>query len=566
MDFSEKYYRPYLKTLDELGFCTLPLLADGKILSLGQLYEDKFGNSVGKGLHATHNSSPAEHALAVSEEIKAIVNDAVKGILPDYEYFIGHYMVKGAQSPDEFRLHQDWNIVDESHYNTYQIWIPLKLTYPMNGGLFVVPGSHKFFGNYRSGSYDIPRISYDQNIARATTDIIVPPGNAIIYHNALFHGSYPNKTDEERVAVIVNYRQKSAQTYYFHRNAANRTTDLYDIDAAALIGNLPRLEKNEIPSLPFVGQLPFSEIINESIGSNDILREFKSRFGDIPATQIKQLHVTKDRGLEDKLNSDGFAVVDLLGYETVNKLRAKYNEHFGDLDRAPGRFTTLQHTNIATRNLMHEYIVGQMESPLSLYFEDFVIPVSQFYTKKAHTSGDIDLHADSTLLLNHQLEPHYAIWIPLQDVDSNSGTLTVIPRSHLFRNAFFSGSLGGYHSEHMDWLRQFELPMTLKAGQAVIFDNNLLHNSTANKTDADRICITFRMTHCASSYYSFVSKAENDIELWEEKPDYYMTTEWDGESEVSTGRYMGEMKNSRIRRGRDELKEILERQESGDIL
>ena len=558
MDFSKTYYPPFLNALDDLGFCTLRLFEDKQIAQLRQLYEDKFGGTIGQGLHATHNSNPAKHALAVSEEIKAIVDETLQAVFPEYDYFIGHFMVKGAQSPDEFRLHQDWNIVDETKYNTYQVWIPLQLTYPSNGGLFVVPGSHRFFANYRSGSYDIPRIQYDSNIRYASTDLMVPPGNAVIYHNALFHGSYPNRTDEARMAVIVNYAEKLANTYYFHRNEAKHITELYTIDAAALVGDLPRLEKNEVPSLSLAGQLPFSDIRNEEISSADMVEKYRSVFGDVPATQIKQLHIAADPELETRLNTDGYAVVDLLDEHDLRKFREEYDRHFGQLDRTPGRFTTLQHTDVTTRKQMHDFIVREVDAPLRKFFKDFVIPVSQFYTKKAHTSGDIDLHADSSLLLNHQLEPHYAIWIPLLDVDANLGTLTVIPRSHLPKNVFFSGSLGGYHQPHMDWLRQLEVPLVLKAGQAVIFDNNLLHNSTANRTDTDRVCFTFRMTHSASSYYSFVAKGEGGIDLWEEGFDYYMAADWDGDGRKSTGRHKGEMKYSRIHPEKNELQKILE--------
>lgn len=557
MESLKTYYPPFLNALDELGFCTLRLFDENQINRLRQLYNSYFGSSVGQGLHATHNSNPVEQALAVSDEINAIVGGTLQDLFPDYDFFIGHFMVKGAKSPDEFRLHQDWNIVDETKYKTYQVWIPLELTYPSNGGLFVVPGSHRFFGNFRSGSYDIPRIAYDDNIRHVSTDIIVPPGNAVIYHNALFHGSYANKTNKERIAVIVNYKQKNAPTYYFHYNETAHVTDLYAIDTKALVQDLPRLEKNQSPELPLAGHLPACEVKNASIRSVDLLEKYQSYFGTVPAMQVKQLHLTNERALEEELNKEGFAVIDLLNESEQNTFKQFYDAHFGQLDRTPGRFTTLQHTDIETRNKMHAFIVQEIQEPLRRFFKDFVIPVSQFYTKKAHTSGDIDLHADSTLLVNHQLEPHYAIWVPLLDIDASMGTLTVIPRSHLPKNVFFSGSLGGYHHGHMDWLRTLEVPLRLKAGQAVVFDNNLLHNSTANSTDVDRVCFTFRMTHHASLYYSFVAKDNDSIELWEEEFNHYMVADWDGDSKKSIGQNKGQMHFSKRLPPKNELVQIL---------
>src|SRR5205807_2339126 len=158
-------------------------------------------------------------------------------------------------------------------------------------------------------------------------------------------------------------------------------------------------------------------------------------------------------------------------------------------------FTTLQHTDMQTKKSIHEFIVANTQRALCGLFKDFIVPVSQYYTKKAFTTGDIDLHADSTLLINHQLEPHYAIWVPLVDVNETNGCLTVIPQSHKDQQMIYGGSFRGRQEDHREWLRQFEVPIHLKAGQAIIFDNNILHNSTSNSTSEDRICFTFRMTH-----------------------------------------------------------------------
>lgn len=556
---SNRNYQPYLESLDKLGFCTFPVFSETQVEQLLALYRTHFMDKQVVGLNATHNSNPVEQSLAVSLAIKDVVNESLKQVFPDYDYFVGHFMVKAPQAPYEFCLHQDWNIVDETRHKTYQVWIPLQITYPANGGLFVVPESHRFFGNYRSGSYGIPFLADDANIRALSTDVIVPPGNALLYHNGLFHGSYPNRTDDLRIAVIVNYVQKGAPTFYFHKNTAMGRTDLYSITGESLVRNLPSLEKGMVPQglLP-ESSVPLCPIDNKTITTADLVAKYAEKVGQKGALQVKQLHIAHKPGLEDELNREGYTVVDLLTEEEVRFFRTEYDRQFGNLDRTPGRFTTLQHTDARQKKRVHDFIVKHVDVPLKRFFSDFIIPVSQFYTKKAHTSGDIDLHADSTLLLNHQLEPHYAVWIPLIDVDAGNGTLCVVPRSHRVRTAFFGGSIGGYHHEHLDWLRRFEVPVALKAGQAVIFDNNLLHNSTANQTGTDRVCFTFRMTHWASQYYSLVAEAEHDnFGVYEEGHDYYMAETWNGDSRHSNGRYRGAIKNSRTRVAKDELEKIL---------
>lgn len=546
MTDSNKNYQPFLDALDALGFCSFRVFDDAIIRQLRDLYQLHFATREISGLYASHNSNPAEKGLAVSHAIRDIVSGVLDDVLPDYEFFLGHFMVKGAHENKAFALHQDWNIVDESKHKSYQIWIPLQLTYAANGGLYVVPGSHRFFNNHRSGSYSIPVVQNWEGMSRIATDIIVPAGNVVMYHNGLFHASHPNTTDDIRMAVIVNYVQKSAPTYFFQKNEAKATTDLYSVTGDSLIAHLPDLEKGIVGAdLPPAGSMPLSPIDNHAVTYRDLEQHYDALFRSA-APQVKQLHVAKDPALELELDQKGYKVIDFLNEGEVLDFRSKYNSLFRDLDRTPGRFTTLQHTDNATKKSIHQFIVQHTKRAMDELFRDYIIPVSQYYTKKAHTSGDIDLHADSTLLLNHQLEPHYAIWVPLVDVDERNGCLTVIPGSHRYQRAIYGGSFRGRQESQKELLRHSELPIRLRAGQAVIFDNNLLHNSTANSTDQDRICFTFRLTHTASDYYSFICQdpARRDLDIYLESHDYYMNDMWDGEGDRITGRHRGTMRDA----------------------
>lgn len=557
-----KNYQPYLESLDKLGFCTFKLFEDADIAALRELYNHHFASKEMVNLYASHNSNPIAKSLSINNSIKEIVSPKLQHVFPDYRYFIGHFIVKGGNTEREFSLHQDWNIVDESKERSYQIWIPLQLSYSTNGGIFVVPGSHLFFNNFRSGSYGIPVVPFDEKVEPLVTDITIPAGNVLAYHNGLFHASHPNRTSEDRIAVIANFVEKKAATYYFHKNSQTKSTELYGISGETLIQFLPDLEKGVVDtSLELKSTMPQCLVNNDAITSKDIEREYRLMFGDIPSPQLKQLHILKDAKLEEQINKEGYAIVDFLSGDEIENFKSEYFKRFGFIDRNPGRFTTLQEVSVVEKQQVHQFIVQNVQNPLSRWLKDYIIPVSLFYTKKAFTSGDIDLHADTSLLLNHQLEPHYAFWVPLIDVDETNGTLTVIPKSHRIQRAFFSYSLGGYHKEHLDWLRQFETPLKLKAGQAVIFDNNLLHNSTSNLSSFDRLCFTFRVTHNASQYYSFFSEntlGNEDVEVSEENQDYYMNDSWDGNAMQITGKHIGTFRKGLTRVTRKELEKILD--------
>ena len=268
-------YQSSLQTLDKFGFCTLSVFDEAEIQLLQNLYQNNFGNHDVKNLYATHNSNPIDQSLQVSNQIQSIVSQKLLPVFPDYKYFTGHFMVKAANANHEFALHQDWNIVDESQYKSYQIWIPLQPTYPANGGMFVVPCSHRFFNNYRSGSFDIPRIPFNDKFKPIITDLRVAPGEILVYQNALFHGSYGNTTNDNRVVVIANFVEKRAPTYYFHKSTTAQQAQLYPITGETLIRNLPLLEKGGLPdSFSLAETLPVGTLNNATITPDDVVTNY----------------------------------------------------------------------------------------------------------------------------------------------------------------------------------------------------------------------------------------------------------------------------------------------------
>jgi hypothetical protein len=310
-----------------------------------------------------------------------------------------------------------------------------------------------------------------------------------------------------------------------------------------------------------VDTMPVNRIPNSSITSLMLKEKFHETFGyDAVPSECKQVHLLNDAKLEQQVSKYGYTVVDLLTPEEVKEIKQGYDNFFPSIDRTPGRFTTLEHSTYENKVAVHQFLTEQLKCALGALFRNYEVPVSQFYTKKAHTSGDIDLHGDTTLLLNSHLEPHYALWCPLMDVDENNGTLTVIPYSHRVFNTIFTNTVPWPFAEHREWMRQFEKPLTLKPGQAVLFDNNVLHNSTPNSTDTDRVCVALRITNKKAQYYSFYkpNRDKDDMEVYAQAHDYYMNRIWNGDQQrPSTGKLIGTMNLPNKHISRNDLLTIL---------
>ncbi len=536
----------YKEALGSLGFCLLPLLDESQVSQIKAVYEQYFHGNKVSGLIATHSLMTAEQSIEVSRRLAEITVPALDKVFEDFEYFVGGFMVKEGNCEGELALHHDWNLVDESRYASYHIWIPLEMSHSQNGGMIVLPGSHLFFGNMRSGSYGIPGVPRDEKLRQYTTDMNIAPGMGLVFHDALFHASFPNRSDQDRVAAVITIRDKRAASLYYHKNEVENCTDIYTINEDIFLRNLNILENGNPPEQYLsIEKVAACAIDTGAISADDLSKKFEE------ATGIKdgdfepfQLHLLTDKGMERNLWRDGYVVFDLLDSNTVERLAATYEEKFSGIKSDTGRFSTLENMPYDKRMHYHDYILSEIGPALDRYFKNYNVPCATYFSKLAHSAGVLTWHTDASLLLNAHLEPHYAVWCPLMDVDESNGALCVVPGSHKFSNTQFLYTLPyPFHSLYEDF-DESRTVLNLKAGQAVLFDIRLVHNATANTSNQDRVCFTLRMTHPKSRYYSFLGedKEKQLVGVYEEGKDHYLREDWDDNSEQRESRKkVGEM-------------------------
>lgn len=78
-------------------------------------------------------------------------------------------------------------------------------------------------------------------------------------------------------------------------------------------------------------------------------------------------------------------------------------------------------------------------------------------------------------------------WCPLEDADETSGTLMVVPGSHLMLRFIRTLKTEEFFMDYRAELtRRHAVPVPLKAGEAILFENSLLHGSYPNHGDSSR--------------------------------------------------------------------------------
>lgn len=196
------------------------------------------------------------HALLMhrSEKIRAFISQAkIIDLLsplagPDI-WVRWDQAVEKQPGAGTFPWHQD-NQYSQLKDQHFQFWVSMTSMTADNGGLWVVPGSHKGLLKFEN---DDSHVVYKGNTDNKVF-ISAEPGDVVIFSSYLLHSTTPNITQNSRWAYVVEYMQTG-------------TIDPY-IDAPYLV-----VAKNGKSHLEYVDALP---------GQNSLKNRFKY-------TNIKQV-------------------------------------------------------------------------------------------------------------------------------------------------------------------------------------------------------------------------------------------------------------------------------------
>jgi hypothetical protein len=202
----------------EDGYVVVPFLSSENINHLISFFKKNHPTEI-EGFYATAHSSNIDFRKQMNQEIKSVFEDSIEKYFNECQALGGSFVVKSNKNSDLLQPHQDWNIVDENEYRSFNIWVPLVDLSEENGAIMVLPKSHRWFKNYRGPN--IPNYLSDKQdeILNKMKTLNMKAGEALIYDHRLFHSSHPNISNDYRIATVFGIIPKVASMkYYFGRN------------------------------------------------------------------------------------------------------------------------------------------------------------------------------------------------------------------------------------------------------------------------------------------------------------------------------------------------------------
>lgn len=202
-----------LKLLEE-GYVVVPFLDENSVQELKAFFFENHPQEI-PGFYATAHVPDIAFRKKMNEKIKSVFASAIDKYFVNCEALGGSFVVKSKSQQERLHPHQDWNIVDETQYRSFNIWVPLVDLTEQNGAIRVLPKSHLWGLNYRGPN--IPESNPDkiEDIWNDMQTLMMKAGEALIYDHRLYHASYANQTDELRLATVFGIKPSQAEMYYY---------------------------------------------------------------------------------------------------------------------------------------------------------------------------------------------------------------------------------------------------------------------------------------------------------------------------------------------------------------
>lgn len=256
----------------------------------------------------------------------------------------------------------------------------------------------------------------------------------------------------------------------------------------------------------------------------------------------KMLKVFKDDTAQEFFEKNGYVVLPFYKEEEMKELiDLYYRLHPKD---EKGFFPSTFSNDKNYRTVADEEIRRINERAIAEHCQDIKVVCGCFIVKTPGPESGMCVHQDMSLVDESRFTG-INIWVPLVDLSIENGTIFVLPGSHRIFPTYRGSTVPGIYEEISDEMIDYMEPLYLKAGEAVFFDQSVIHYSPPNLSDKIRIVTNTYFTHQDAEYriyYYDKDKHDGCVEAFEEEESFMTDFEQFGHnihSRPSIGKSLG---------------------------
>lgn len=202
----------------EQGFLRLGRIASEAELEALRREERRFRLQLGYGaadnqtlrvnVQLCHRSEPVRRFCTQGPQVEAVVQLLGPDVCLTHQQFVTK-LPDGTSQHSDIPMHQDNGYGRLDPMNDVTVWMPLVDTGPDNGGLQIVPGSHRL-GLLEHGASAVNPVLLEALPLDETVSLALAAGEAVAFTGLTLHGSGPNHSRHDRPALFIRYCEPGA--------------------------------------------------------------------------------------------------------------------------------------------------------------------------------------------------------------------------------------------------------------------------------------------------------------------------------------------------------------------
>jgi hypothetical protein len=240
--------------------------------------------------------------------------------------------------------------------------------------------------------------------------------------------------------------------------------------------------------------------------------------------------VFKNPSTQSEFEKNGFMVIPFYTADEITFLENLYKKLHPKNEK--GFFPSTFSKDLNYRQTTDTEIRRIGMRSINQHLQDVKVVCGSFIVKSPGEESEMCLHQDMTLVDESEFTG-INIWCPLVNLTTSNGVLYILPESHRLFPTYRGSSIPGIYDVHGDEIKKYMTPLFLKAGEAVVFDQSILHFSPPNLSESIRIVTNIYFSHNDVRFRTAYCDKQNNpekIELFEQDESFMTNFEQFGDN------------------------------------
>lgn len=234
---------------------------------------------------------------------------------------------------------------------------------------------------------------------------------------------------------------------------------------------------------------------------------------------FKTSQIVSNLKKDAELTKEGYTIFPCLEDADIKALQEYYLQFQKE---EPNHFYATAHSpDFNFRKQTSDFIKKIVEPHVKNTLCNYRLLGGSYVVKPGKDKGILQAHQDWNLV-DETKARSYNLWIPLVDVSIENGAVFVLAQSHAKQKTYRGPHIPSVLKNTEELLWQKMKPLTMKAGEGLLYDHALIHGSPPNNSSLTRIAIVIGLV-AKETPLQLCFGENNQLNVYNITPDFFLS-------------------------------------------